>query len=75
MNIKVFGQLTDIFKGENINIENAADLTELKNRLIDSYPALSGKTFVISVNKKIIHENLSLTQNAEIALLPPFSGG
>ena len=75
MNIKVFGQLTDIFKGENINIENAADLTELKNRLIDSYPALSGKTFVIAVNKKIIHENISLTQNAEIALLPPFSGG
>ena len=75
MNIKVFGQLTDIFNGENINIENAADLTELKNRLIDSYPALSGKTFVIAVNKKIIHENISLTQNAEIALLPPFSGG
>ncbi|MDE3182282.1 MAG: MoaD/ThiS family protein [Bacteroidota bacterium] len=75
MNIKVFGQLTDIFKGENINIENAADVNELKNRLIDSYPALSGKTFVIAVDKKIIHENLSLTQNAEIALLPPFSGG
>jgi molybdopterin converting factor small subunit len=75
MNIKVFGQLTDVFHGENIIIENAADVTELKNRLIDSYPALSGKTFVIAVNKKIIHENLPLTQNAEIALLPPFSGG
>ncbi|HSN08321.1 MAG TPA: MoaD/ThiS family protein [Hanamia sp.] len=75
MNIKVFGQLTDIFNGENINIENAADITELKNQLIELFPALSEKTFVIAVNKKIIHENLPLTQNAEIALLPPFSGG
>ena len=75
MNIKVFGQLTDIFNGENINIENAADITELKNQLISLFPALSEKTFVIAVNKKIIHENLPLTQNAEIALLPPFSGG
>ena len=75
MNIKVFGQLTDVFHGENIVIENAADITELKNQLVDLFPALSEKTFVIAVNKKIIHENLPLAHNAEIALLPPFSGG
>jgi molybdopterin converting factor small subunit len=75
MNIKVFGQLTDVVHGENILIENAADITELKSKLMDSYPALSEKTFVIAVNQKIIHENLPLSQNSEIALLPPFSGG
>ena len=75
MNIKVFGSLTDIFNGENILIENAADINELKIHLTKSYPELSEKTFVVAVDKKIIHGNLSLTPGAEIALLPPFSGG
>lgn len=75
MNIKVFGQLTDVLQGENITIENAQDVNELKRQLIRAFPALSEKTFVIAVNKKITHENLPLTPDAEIALLPPFSGG
>jgi molybdopterin synthase sulfur carrier subunit len=75
MNIKVFGQLTDIFGDENISIENAADVQELKNQLLEIFPALSEKTFVIAVNKKITYENIPLNQDAEIALLPPFAGG
>lgn len=75
MIIKVFGQLTDVFKNENISVENAANVEELKKRLLDSFPALADKTFVVAVNKKIIHTNISLLENAEIALLPPFSGG
>ncbi len=75
MNIKVFGQLTDVFRQENIVVENASDIAELKKRLIAAFPALAEKTFVVAVNKKIIHENISLTEHSEIALLPPFSGG
>jgi molybdopterin synthase sulfur carrier subunit len=75
MNIKVFGQLTDVFGGDNIQVKNANDVSELKTELIHSFPELSGKTFVIAVNKKVIHENIALTGDAEIALLPPFSGG
>ena len=75
MTIKVFGQLIDVFKQENISVENAADVEELKKRLLDSFPVLADKTFVVAVNKKIIHKNISLSENAEIALLPPFSGG
>jgi len=75
MIIKVFGQLTDVFKQENISVENAADVEELKKRLVDSFPALADKTFVVAVDKRIIHNNISLLENAEIALLPPFSGG
>jgi len=75
MIIKVFGQLTDVFKQENISVENAADVEELKKRLVDSFPALADKTFVVAVDKRIIHKNISLLENAEIALLPPFSGG
>jgi len=75
MNIKAFGQLTDIFKKETICIEGVKDLNELKEKLLKSFPALSQKTFVIAVNKQIIRNNVSLNEDAEVALLPPFSGG
>lgn len=75
MEIKAFGQLTDIFEKETFSIESVKDLNELKEKLIKSYPALSQKTFVIAVNKQIIHNNVSLNEDAEVALLPPFSGG
>ena len=75
MDIKAFGQLTDIFKKETISIEGVKDLNELKEKLIKSFPALSQKSFVIAVNKQIIHNNVSLNEDSEVALLPPFSGG
>jgi len=75
MDIKAFGQLTDIFKKEIISIEGVKDINELKEKLIKSFPALSQKSFVIAVNKQIIHNNVLLNEDAEVALLPPFSGG
>lgn len=75
MNIKVFGQLTDIFNQENISIGKVANMEDLKNHLVKAYPALAEKTYVVAVNRKVIHENILLDENAEIALLPPFSGG
>ena len=75
MEIKVFGQLKDIFQEENIRIENVNNVKELKKQLQYLFPALSQKSFVVAVNRKIIHENILLQHDAEIALLPPFSGG
>ena len=75
MTIKIFGQLRDIVEEENISIDSATDINDLKNHLHILYPALKEKEFAIAVNKQLVHENISLQQNAEIALLPPFSGG
>ena len=51
-----------------------ADLCE-KMHIITRYPKLRDLSFLISNNKKIVVENISLNQGDEIALLPPFSGG
>lgn len=75
MKIKVFGQLTDFFESDNISVTGAVDVMELKELLINKFPALAAKTFVIAVNKEIIHENIPINEASEIALLPPFSGG
>lgn len=75
MTVKVFGQLCDVFEKDNISIADATDIDDLKNHLHKLYPTLGDKEFAIAVNKQIIHENISLQPDAEIALLPPFSGG
>lgn len=75
MEIKIFGQLKDIFLKENIIIEKVDNIEELKSHLNKLYPGLSGKSFVVAVNRKVTHENIPLEVDAEIALLPPFSGG
>ena len=33
------------------------------------------KEFVFAIDQKLIHENILINPNSEIALLPPFSGG
>ena len=75
MIIKVFGQLRDVVKEENISINDVKNMNDLKGYLYFVYPALKEKEFTIAVNKQIVHGDVLLQQNAEIALLPPFSGG
>ena len=75
MNIRLFGQLTDITGSNCINIDDAANTDELLQKLIIKFPALSGCKYAIAVNKKIIQTTTSLKDDMEVALLPPFSGG
>ena len=75
MEIKVFGQLIDVFGAEHISTEPAESVEALKVQLEKRFPALAEITFVVAVNRKVVHENISLTDKEEIALLPPFSGG
>jgi len=75
LNVLIFGQLTDIFGVANLTLENIFDTNELVAKLIESYPALANITYLISVDKKVTTENIALTNNSTVALLPPFSGG
>lgn len=75
MTIKAFGQLTEIIGNSSFEINNVADTDELINKLQRKYPALINAKYKIAVNRNIIQSNAPLQQDAEIALLPPFSGG
>jgi molybdopterin converting factor small subunit len=74
VNILVFGQLTDI-TGNGFTLTGASDTNALKNSLLEKYPELQHRTFLISVDKKISSVNTPLTDNCTVALMPPFSGG
>jgi sulfur-carrier protein len=75
MNIMVFGQLEDITGSSLIAVENVSDTELLLQKLYAQYPLLKEKKFLIAVNQKIATEKMQIGDNAEVALLPPFSGG
>ena len=74
VNVIIFGQLTDI-AGSSLALENIADTNSLVKKLHILYPALADSKYAIAVNKKVVNENTTLTENSIVALLPPFSGG
>ena len=74
VNIIIFGQLSD-FLGENLMLNDIADTNSLTETLNKRFPQLVDAKYVMAVNKKVVKENTSLTNNSTVALLPPFSGG
>jgi molybdopterin converting factor small subunit len=75
MTVRIFGQLQDIVGSNSIEFEEAADTNALIGQLQSKYPALKHAKYKVAVNRNIIQSNMVLQQDAEIALLPPFSGG
>lgn len=75
MNILVFGQLEEITGSSVVAVKNVTDTELLLQKLYAQYPLLKEKKFLISLNKKIVTERTPIGELAEIALLPPFSGG
>jgi molybdopterin synthase sulfur carrier subunit len=75
MNIKIFGQLYDIIGSHSFEMDDVASTDELIKKLQSKYPLLKDSKFKIAVNRNIIQSNTALQHDAEIALLPPFSGG
>ena len=75
MTVKVFGQLNDITGLNVIEIDSATDTDALVQQLQTKFPMLKNSKYKIAVNKNIVQSNTALQQDAEVALLPPFSGG
>ena len=75
MRVKVFGQLVDIMGSDLIEVADVINSDELISSLQSKYTMLKNVKYKIAVNRNIIHSNTMLQRDAEIALLPPFSGG
>lgn len=74
-NIMVFGQLEDITGSSVISINRVADTELLLKTLHAQYPALKQKKILVAVDQKIIYKKTEIGEQAQVALLPPFSGG
>ena len=74
INIIIFGQLCELL-GEKLILNDITDTNSLTETLNKKFPQLIDAKYVMAVNKKVVTENISLTNNSTVALLPPFSGG
>jgi molybdopterin converting factor small subunit len=75
ISILLFGELADLAGDAKISFEEVNDTDALKEAIYNRYPALKAKSFLIAVDKHIVTEKTAIGKGAEIALLPPFSGG
>jgi molybdopterin synthase sulfur carrier subunit len=75
MTVKVFGQLVDIIGSNLFEANDVSNTDELIQNLQSKYPALANSKYQVAVNRNIIQSTTALQQDAEVALLPPFSGG
>jgi sulfur-carrier protein len=70
-----FGILREILGTALLEYRDIHNTDMLQDKLQSDYPKLKEASFVMALNRQIIQENTALTPGAEVALLPPFSGG
>jgi sulfur-carrier protein len=75
VNILTFGKIADITASKAIQLKDISSTATLREKLEAEYPALRGMSYKIAIDKKIVTTDTPLQDGAEIALLPPFSGG
>jgi sulfur-carrier protein len=75
MKITLFGQLTDIAGTNSLVVEAVQDTDTLVAAVNRRYPSMAGARYTIAVDKKAISANTVISENSDLAFLPPFSGG
>ena len=76
--INLFGITRDIVGGNTAEIETSqsADVQAVLGQLKINYPKLKDiKSLLVAVNSEYAESDLVLSENDEIALIPPVSGG
>lgn len=76
VDLTYFGMIQEVTqcKSEQLNLDDIT-VSGLIDMLILKYPKLKDMTFKVAVNQEIKSEDYLITNNCEVAILPPFAGG
>lgn len=78
MKVLCFGVAKEIVGTSELVLDNHKVITvaELKEQLNTAYPKFSDyKSYMIAVNQAYADNDVSISPNDEIAIIPPVSGG
>lgn len=77
LNIIYLGKIKEITQVSNevLELEEGISVQGVIDKLTLKYPLLAFESFQISVNRNLVEFTHLLTEDAELALLPPFAGG
>jgi molybdopterin synthase sulfur carrier subunit len=75
IHIKAFGMVAEKIGSAELTLDYLKDSDELLEALRAKFPELKSVKFSLAINKKMITGKQDIPEDAEIALLPPFSGG
>lgn len=77
--VLLFGALRDLAGWREQFFEGVSDLTDLRSDIARLYPelaeALGSPGVQVAVDRALVRGNLALSAQAEVAFLPPMSGG
>ena len=77
--VKLFARARDLLQRDEVTITLSENATvgELRRALGEEYPSLRGllEHSALAVDNSFVEENDPVNEGAEIALLPPVSGG
>jgi molybdopterin converting factor small subunit len=73
--VRAFGMVAENLGKQELFLENPGNSDRLLEHLNENYPDLKEIKFSLAVNKKLCTEPSIIPIGAEVAILPPFSGG
>jgi molybdopterin converting factor subunit 1 len=77
MKVLLFARARDLIGADCIDVEEAATIGALRRRLIQRFPNAAGllEKSAFALNDEFADDTAAIPQGAEVALLPPVSGG
>lgn len=75
VSILFFGQLVELTGKTDMELSNVEDTLAAREILQDLFPDLGQTPYLMALDREIIHDNMPLTGNHTLALLPPYAGG
>jgi len=75
LTIKVFGKISEEIGQLEFSIENPGKVSALIEKLHVQFPQIQDLNYAIAINRQLAKSSEDIPDGAEVALLPPFSGG
>lgn len=73
--VKVFGMIAEKIGSDSFEVIDIKTIDEFRAYLIEQFPSLEDLKFSIALDREIVQAGGEIKEGAELALLPPFSGG